>query len=353
MLIKMQPWTPAELAEMSAFLAPPELSDYYQLHLVENPVDPSKSFLSADFYSGDFPAALAARMAVNVTPRTDNRPYFGVVRKSLKMLTPDPANYLDPGTASRLNESMIKNIIPMDLIHLFVTGIASLIFVILFVFVPLRFSKLGRQEGATAIPLLLYFSCLGAGFIIIELVFIQKFMHLIGSPLYTYSTVIFTMLFSAGVGSAASERLGIGTRRRWAIPFSAILAIGLALVVFYPSLARLALALPVAGRILASAAMIFPLGFFLGMPFPLGILAIANQPRGAIAWAWGMNGLFTVVGGFLSLVLSVIYGFNFAVLLALGLYLIAFVMFAKVRDMQPSRATQAQTAGPVLDGVVT
>jgi spermidine synthase len=353
MLIKMQPWTPAELAEMTAFLAPPELSDYYQLHLVENPVDPSKSFLSADFYSGDFPAALAARMAANVTPRTDNRPYFGVVRKSLKMLTPDPANYLDPGTASRLNESMIKNIIPMDLIHLFVTGIASLIFVILFVFVPLRFSKLGRQEGATAIPLLLYFSCLGAGFIIIELVFIQKFMHLIGSPLYTYSTVIFTMLFSAGVGSAASERLGIGTRRRWAIPFSAILAIGLALVVFYPSLARLALALPVAGRILASAAMIFPLGFFLGMPFPLGILAIANQPRGAIAWAWGMNGLFTVVGGFLSLVLSVIYGFNFAVLLALGLYLIAFVMFAKVRDMQPSRATQAQTAGPVLDGVVT
>jgi hypothetical protein len=176
-------------------------------------------------------------------------------------------------------------------------------------------------------------------------------MHLIGSPLYTYSTVIFTMLFSAGVGSAASERLGIGTRRRWAIPFSAILAIGLALVEFYPSLARVALALPVAGRILASAAMIFPLGFFLGMPFPLGVLAIANQPRGAIAW--GMNGLFTVVGGFLSLVLSVIYGFNFAVLLALGLYLVAFVTFAKLRDMQPSRAAQAETAGPVLNGIVT
>ncbi|HWW19431.1 MAG TPA: hypothetical protein VNZ06_01385 [Steroidobacteraceae bacterium] len=335
LLIKMQPWTAAEIADLSAFLAPSELSDYYRLHIVENPLDRTKSFLSADFYSGDFPASLAERMAANVTPRTDNRPYFGLTRKSIRELKPDPSNYLDEGTAYALNSSLIKGIIPMDLIHLIVTGVASIIFVIVFVFVPLRFSKVGREERAAAVPLLVYFSCLGAGFIIIELVSIQKFIHLIGSPLYTYSTVIFTMLFSAGVGSVASERLGLTTRQRWALPFTAILVIGLAFTAFYPSLARIALALPVTGRVLASAAMIFPLGFFLGMPFPLGILAISNQPRGAIAWAWGMNGLFTVVGGFMSIVLSLLYGFNFAILLALGLYLLAFIMFPRVRDMQP------------------
>jgi hypothetical protein len=349
-LIKMQPWTPAEIADLSTFLAPPELDAFYQLKMVEDPLDFSKSFLSADFYSGDFPAALAEKTAANVTPRTDNRPYFGMIRKSIKIVTPDHATFLDEGTASALNQSLMKNIIPMDIIHLIVTGCASIVFVILFVLVPLRFSRVGRAEGSAALPLLVYFSCLGSGFIIIELVFIQKFMHLIGSPLYTYSTVIFTMLFAAGIGSASSERLGIGPRRRWAVPFVAILALGLALVALYPMLAKLALALPLTGRVFASAAMIFPLGFFLGMPFPLGILAISNQPRGAIAWAWGMNGLFTVVGGFMSIILSVWMGFNFAVLLALGLYAVALGVFRMVREMQPKAATQDPSARSVPEG---
>jgi spermidine synthase len=335
MLIKMQPWTAAEIDELNAFLAPPELAASYRQHLAENPLDPSKSFLSADFYSGDFPSALAERMPVDANPRTDNRPYFGLMRKSFKILTPDPARFLDAGTAGYVNTSMLNGIIPMDVIHLFVTAAASLLFVILFVFVPLRFSKIGREEGATALPLLVYFSCLGAGFIILELVFIQKFMHLIGSPLYTYSTVIFTVLFSAGVGSASSERLGIGTNRRWALPFVAILIVGGALVAFYPALSRLALALPLPGRMLASSLMMFPLGFFLGMPFPLGILAISNQPRGAIAWAWGMNGLFTVVGGLLSVVLGVLLGFNFTIMLALAIYALAFAVFPRLRAMAP------------------
>src|SRR6202011_3848860 len=183
----------------------------------------------------------------------------------------------------------------------------------LLILVPLTISKVGRQEGAAALPLLAYFLCLGAGFITLELVFIQKFMHLIGSPLYTYSTVIFTLLLSAGIGSAASERLGIGRERRWAFPFVAIIVIGLALIAIYPPLAKLALALPLPGRAGIAAVMIFPLGFFLGMPFPLGILAIANQPRGAIAWAWGMNGLFTVIGGLTSVFLGLELGFNFTI----------------------------------------
>ena len=341
MLIKMQPWTATEIAQLDTFLAPPELAPYYQMHLAENPLDPSKDFLSADFYSGAFPRSVANSMPIDATPRTDNRPYFGLMRKSLNILTADPSRFLDSATALYLNSSMLKGKIPMDLIHLVITGAASALFVLLFVVIPLRFSKVGREKGSTALPLLTYFSCLGAGFIILELVFIQKFMHVIGSPLYTYSTVFFTVLFSAGVGSAASERLGIGTNTRWAVPFVAILAVGLALVALYPALAHLALALSLPGRMLASSIMMFPLGFFLGMPFPLGILAISNQPRGAIAWAWGMNGLFTVVGGFVSVIVSVTFGFNFAILLALTIYSVAFAVFPKLRAMESRTTTVA------------
>jgi hypothetical protein len=347
MLIKMQPWTAAEISALRAYLAPPELDESDRLTLVEDPLDPARSFLSADFYSGDFPAQLAARVPVHFTPRTDDQPYFGVLRKKLQTLAPDHRTYLDPGTASVLNSSLIKGAIPMDLIHLIVTGLASLVFVLLFVLVPLRFGKIGREVGANAAPLLLYFSCLGAGFIILELVFIQKFMHLIGSPLHTYSTVIFTFLLGAGTGSAASERLGIGCHRGWAIPFVGVIAVGSALVALYPWLSHLALALPLAGRILASSLMILPLGFFLGMPFPLGILALANQPTSAIAWAWGMNGVFTVAGGLLAVVLSAMFGFNITILFALSLYAAALLVFRRMRGAvaQAAGAEEWQSTG--------
>jgi spermidine synthase len=331
-LIKMQPWTSAEVAELSEFLAAPEANPDNRLHMVEDPLDPVKSFLSADFYSGDLPAKVAEQVPVYVTPRTDDKPYFRMLRKSFATLQPDAAHFLDEGTAWFLNvQKLSSGRVPLDWIHLILTGIASLVFVLLFVLLPLRYSTVGSREGAKAIPLLTYFSCLGAGFITLELVFIQKFTHLIGSPLYTYSTVLFTMLFSAGLGSAASERLGVGPDRRWALPFIGVLITGGGLVILYSTLAHLALALPLAGRIVAAGAMMFPLGFFLGMPFPAGILAISDHPPGAIAWAWGMNGLFTVVGGFLSMLASIAFGFNIVIVCALGLYAIAMALFPNLR----------------------
>ena len=349
LLIKMQPWTPEEIAQLNAYLASAQLDAKDRLVLMENPLDPTRHFLSADFFSGEFPRELAERLPVDFTPRTDDNPYFAEMRRHISRLQPDPKGFLDPGTAYMLNLSLIRGI-PMDEIHLYVTAAASAVFVLLFVLVPLRFSKVGREEGATALPLLTYFSCLGAGFITLELVFIQKFMQLIGSPLYTYSTVLCTMLLAAGIGSASSEKLGIASRRGWAIPFVAIIALGLALVALYPWISHLALALPLAARILVAGLMIFPLGFFLGMPFPLGILAIAHQPRGAIAWAWGMNGLFTVVGGLASVVMSLLMGFNFAVMVALVLYAAALGVFKRMRDTVPQ--PEALPARVVVDATL-
>ena len=65
LLIKMTPWTADEVAQLSAYLAPPELEENARLVVMENPLDPSKSFLSDDFYSGSFPSELAERMPVD------------------------------------------------------------------------------------------------------------------------------------------------------------------------------------------------------------------------------------------------------------------------------------------------
>lgn len=346
LLIKMKPWTPAEIATLDAFLGSPKLAPPERMHLAEDPLDPTKSFLPAVFYSGTYPAWLARRIPVDFSPATDDRPYYGELREHLGQVQATPDNFLDGGTVWVLNSSIIRGV-PMDVIHFFLTGAAAALFAVLLIFVPLRFSRAGRQEGYAAAPLLTYFSCLGAGFIMLELVFIQKFMNLIGSPLYTYSTVIFTMLCGAGLGSAASERLGVGPRRLWRRPFVAVIGIGLALVVWFPHIAHLVLAFPLAGRVVLSGTLLLPLGFFLGMPFPLGILAIQNQPRGAIAWAWGMNGIFTAVGGLLSALVSLEEGFNVTILVALACYAAAVSVFARMRDMAPA-LERLSTAYPTI-----
>ena len=345
MLIKMQPWTAAEIDDLNSFLIQPDADPKDRMKMVENPLDPSKSFLSADFYSGDFPDEVADKTLVSTTPRTDDKPYFSMMRKSFNMLTPGQAHYLDEGSAWIINSHFAATKgVPMDVIHLILTGIASVFFIVVFVLLPLRSSSIGKQKDIGAGSLITYFSCLGAGFITVEIVFIQKFTHLIGSPLYTYTTVLFTMLISAGIGSAASEKFGIAAQRRWMIPFIMILSLGAALMLAYPSLSQLALELPILGRVLASAAMMFPVGFFLGMPFPLGILAIANKPRPVVAWAWGMNGLFTVVGGFLSMLISMAFGFNVAITFALGLYALAFAVFKRLQG------AEVTVTAPMLSG---
>ena len=70
------------------------------------------------------------------------------------------------------------------------------------------------------------------------------------------------------------------------------------------------------------------------MPSPIGLLAIADQPRGEVTGAWGMNGLFTVAGGLGSVLLSLFFGFNTAVYTALLLYARALPIFRPVRDRQ-------------------
>jgi MFS family permease len=114
--------------------------------------------------------------------------------------------------------------------------------------------------------------------------------------------------------------------------------------VSYPFAFQGLLAMPVWGRILGSAIIMFPLGFFMGMPFPLGIQALTCQPRGAIAWAWGMNALFTVIGGVACGVLSIVFGFQATLVIGLAIYAVALLLIGFLL----SRASVAAARAPVL-----
>jgi len=76
LLIKMSPWTKKEAAE---------LRNWFWGHtiLVEDPIYPEKSFLTSEFYSGDFSNKIADKMPYRILPSTDNKPYFNFIRKEL------------------------------------------------------------------------------------------------------------------------------------------------------------------------------------------------------------------------------------------------------------------------------
>ena len=330
-LIKMKPWTDQEVSALKDLFSL-SLRLGVERRLVEDPLHPERSFLSPVFYSGDLTelAELSKKIEFRIMPSTDDKPYFNFLRKRIGLVESDTENFMNISTAKLLN-SQIKKFVPMDIIHLCVTGAASLFFVVIFIVLPLHFAGVGKVRWSQKGSCLVYFSCLGAGFIIFELVLIQIFMHFIGFPLYTYSAVIFTLLLGAGVGSLSSKKLGVSLTNRWMVPFIGILVIGLFLLVTHRHIFDVFIAYPIVIRILVSSLLIFPMGFFMGMPFPLGILAIKSYPSGAIAWAWAMNGLFTVVGGFSSILLSIFLGFRQTLLLALILYVLAFSIFSRIR----------------------
>jgi len=322
LLIKMSPWSLEEVEKLKAFMQ-------YPFKMVVNPLDPNGSFLSEDFFSGNFPKDLMQKANYRIGPSTDDKPYFNFIRKGFAKVNIQPELFTNLSVAVLLN-SRLQNGIPRDTVHLYVTGAASLIFSIVFLFVPLLFSKAGRAKWKSKKSFLSYFACLGAGFIIFELVFVQIFMKLIGYPLYTYSTVIFVFLFGAGLGSFMSERIQINHSRRWMTVFTGIVLSSSLIMYIYPWYFDVFLKMDIVIRILAASILIFPLAFFLGMPFPFGILSVQDQVPGTIAWAWAMNGLFTVIGGFLSVILSVQIGFRATVFVAIAFYLLACVFFKRI-----------------------
>ncbi len=321
-LVKMTPWSVQEVADIQQYM------NTYDF--VINPFEPKASFLTDDFFNGELSKKLVAKIPYRIEAPTDNQPFFNSLRNTFATLPKEDASVFVNSSVSGLLNSQKKTGYPIDVVHLIVTAASALIFAILFTFVPLLFSKAGQNKWDGKGSFIVYFSCLGLGFIIFELVFIQIFMKLIGYPLYAYTTVLFTFLFGAGIGSYFSERLQLIEKKRIWLPFVGIAVTTILLVVYKQILFDLFLQFDVSVRVIISVMMIFPLAFFLGMPFPLGVLAIQHKPAGTVAWAWAFNGLFTVAGGIFTAIFSVYFGFQITMLVALAAYILAYIMYKKL-----------------------
>ena len=93
-----------------------------------------------------------------------------------------------------------------------------------------------------------------------------------------------------------------------------------------PPLTDALLSLPLAFRIVATFVMLAPLGLCLGMFMPLGLRAVSGNGeagRTYVAWGWAVNAFASVVGSALATILSMEFGFDVVLGLAMGAYVVA------------------------------
>jgi hypothetical protein len=107
---------------------------------------------------------------------------------------------------------------------------------------------------------------------------------------------------------------------------SAIAALSVLYLAALPSIFQLLMPLPDAARIALSIALIAPLAFAMGIPFPTGLARLAcieGEGEALIPWAWGVNACASVVAAILATLLAIHLGFVVVVATAVLLYAIA------------------------------
>jgi hypothetical protein len=200
--------------------------------------------------------------------------------------------------------------------------------VALFVIGPLMIG--GNRPGPGWARWLAYFGALGAGFMLLEVAMLQRFVLLLGHPVYSLTVTLFSLLLGTGSGSFLSRVVDETRIRR--VTMSALVTIVLVAIVTrfaIPWLVDAAIPWPLPVRIGVAVAILVPVGILLGMALPGGMRLLAVRSPDIAAWGWGINGAFSVVGATLAVFIAMNWGFSTTFLAAAAVYALAAVVFPK------------------------
>ena len=301
-LMKKQPFTAEEIEAID------EHRQKIGLQWLLRPGQKLNNALSDYLCSSDRKAFLAA-YPLNVSPGTDDRPFFFNFLKPLHYVWKSPPVQ----THFTYPVFMFKS--------LFI--IVSLM-VLITIFLPMLFFRRVTAEGNSVRfrgGYVLYFICLGLGFMMVEIPLIQKFILFLGQPLYAIAAILSTLLIFSGLGSLLAGRFSdqaalSGLRGGLALLCVFLVASTLGL----SSIFNLGLGMHVLVRLGIAALVILPLGLLMGMALPLGIRQLERDGASMIPWVWAVNGACSVMGSIMAWGLSLNFGYNATILVAAAMY---------------------------------
>ena len=316
-LLKKTPFTPQEVRTLAD--AAHDLG-FAVLYLPGRPVqtfgdnrdDYARLLLSPDRH------AFYHQYPLDVTPTTDDRPFFfnttrlrnhAFVAPVLRMFGMQVERPVNPGAWATGGLTAL----------LVLLGISSFL-IVLFILGPLAVTSRGTL-GSGWFPALAYFACLGGAFMLIEVALLQRFVLLLGHPVYSLTVTLFSLLLGTGLGSMLSRRVADAALRRFAtLACLAVAVVALLWASVLPPIVQAAIGWPLPLRIVLAVALMTPAGMVMGIPLPAGVrLLAATQPQ-LVAWAWGMNGALSVLGAILAVFIAMNWGFSVTLLCGAAIY---------------------------------
>ncbi len=174
-----------------------------------------------------------------------------------------------------------------------------------------------RKTNLQGLGDLLFFACLGIGYLFVEIPLIQRFVLFLDRPVYAFALVLFTLLLASGVGSALSMRLSLR------VALLLLVLVVLVYPVLLPFVFEAFLGSAFATRIVISFFMLAPMGFLMGIPFPRGLATLDRKAAGLVPLAWGLNGCASVISAILATIVALSAGFSAVLFAGAGAYAMA------------------------------
>ena len=302
-VVSRSPFTPQEMARAK------DIAQKDGFRIVQSP-ESNFDDASAQIVSGNATPAFYQTLSQDISSPTDDRPFF--------FFTMRPADAFSPVTLN-FHEAVNNSALTVTLALLAVTCIAALVCVTY----PLR-KRRCPAPARLAIFGLLYFSAIGAGFMLVEISQLQRLVVFLGHPIYGLTVVLFTLLACGGLGSytVTHESKGLWKRAFWVCMVLCATGLLTAPVAVWLN----GSSIPV--RIIVSCLLLAPAGFFMGMMFPVGMRMTSGSPS-IRPWLWAANGVMSVFASILGMALSMLYGIAatyWAGLLAYGLCAIIVIL---------------------------
>jgi predicted membrane-bound spermidine synthase len=266
---------------------------YNRYYLKRNAVnDSNKERVHSILDQIDFP------YEVDLTPTTDNRPFPFNVYKNKKEVQ-----------------------VLLDVI----VKLAGILFIPVILLTIIRY----RSQGFKLPLHTVFFSLLGLGFMMVEIVLMQKYQRFIGSPVYSTIVILGGLLFFSGLGSYFSRNF---SRKTLIICITAIPVLILFQALFADSIFTALAKYSFTTKLFISSAMIFPLAFLMGLPFPHALEQIKQDISDEYATLmFGINGALMTVATILTILVNVTYGLNTSFATGFAAYAAALGMFIIIR----------------------
>lgn len=314
LLVSPTPFSDADLDQIESVAA--EMA-FTVLH---SPRQESSERLIRDALASKSSAQLEAATQhefLDFSPPLDSRPYFFNILKPSALLSTD-AELGELGIVAGGNLLATYTLMLLCLL--------AFIGVTLVIGVPLLLSGKPQLPKGVFGSGLLYFACIGTGFMMVQIPLIQRFSVYLGHPVYAVSVLLFSMIIAAGLGSSLSDRIAVERDRRWTfvLPLT-IVAMIIALYLLSGPIIQATIDQGLLVRCLIVILLVAAAALPMGMCFPLGLRLFRQYSDDCLPWLWGVNGATGVLASVLAVAISMWSGINSSLLVAIGCYALLIV----------------------------